>query len=53
MQNTNPLTGEKNIVVKDKKSKRLKTKHAASKKGYAHKHNLSRGQLNHLKFIGK
>ena len=27
------------------------TKHAASKKGFAHKHNLSRGQLNHQKFI--
>lgn len=27
------------------------TKHAASKKGYVHKHNLSKGELNHQKFI--
>lgn len=26
-------------------------KHAASKKGYQHKHNLSKGQLNHQKFV--
>lgn len=27
------------------------TKHAASKKGHTHQHNLSKGQLNHLKFV--
>lgn len=29
------------------------SKHQASKKGFAHKHNPSRGEQNHLKFIGK
>lgn len=29
------------------------SKHAASKKGYKHIHNLSKGQLNHQKFISK
>lgn len=29
------------------------TKHAASKKNYQHKHNLSKGELNHQKFISK
>jgi len=27
------------------------TKHAASKKNHTHKHNLSKGQLNHKKFM--
>ena len=47
MQTTNFLTGE----ISKKTGKRLHTKHAASKKGFVHKHNLSRGQLNHQKFI--
>lgn len=28
-----------------------KSKHAASKKGHKHQHNLSKGQVSHLKFI--
>lgn len=30
-----------------------KSKHSASKKNYQHKHNLSKGELNHQKFISK
>ena len=29
------------------------SKHAASKKNHPHKHKLSKGQLNHKKFISK
>ena len=28
------------------------SKHQASKRGYKHIHNLSKGQLNHQKYIG-
>jgi hypothetical protein len=28
------------------------SKHNASKRGYQHKHRLSRGQRNHLRFVG-
>jgi hypothetical protein len=30
---------------------RRRSKHQASKKGYKHKHNLSRGQLNRQKYL--
>ncbi len=42
MQNINPLDGEKrySIISKNKMGKRLTTKHSASKKGFAHKHNI-------------
>ena len=33
------------------KGNRKSTKHAASKHGHKHQHNLSRGEINHLKFI--
>jgi len=29
------------------------SKHQASKKGFQHKHNLSKGQQNHLDFVKK
>ena len=30
---------------------RTTSKHAASKKGYKHQHNLSKGQKNHQEFV--
>mgnify|MGYP007083452523 CR=1 FL=1 len=55
MQNINPLDGEKrySIISKNKMGKRLTTKHSASKKGFAHKHNLSKGQMKDAAKVGK
>ena len=53
MQNINPLTGKKNGIPTSK-TKRITTKHNASKKGFGHPHKkLSKGELNHLRYIQK
>lgn len=41
-----------NPVRKENMPKRTTTKHQASKKGYKHVKKLSKGELNHQRFIG-